>query len=779
MLSAPDPEEYLQRLHSSIRYHGANGKTMFSSSIEEINYHNAWADYWHYFIGVNVIPVDSHEKRPIVKWKPWQNRSLPEDLFGNWKLKGLFHKGLAIIPGRVWHRDDKKHLYFVSIDVDNDLAIEELCTRNRGKSTSLHQISDKFLVEQHKDNLNRAHISFYSPVRFPHKIPDQVTGIEIKSLGEDGNVVSCPSEHKNGHRYDIIGTLGPITLTMIQATEFIQHIDQICKRHGMRYLERANPLSGKIKMMVKSFNIDNDILEEGHRHSVLISIANSILFRYLGKKSEDDLKNYFLEINSSLCKPFPLAQEEIISIWNSARKFAKKRIGDESLIVDDDQRHGSRCQIRHSSRPIIIEEASEAIMQRFYLITDEASKEILYYDNGVYISGGQIMIEKELERMYGYELKNIHIQEVIGHIMRRTYIGHDQFDKDVNIINVRNGLYNITTGKLKPHSPSYISRSQKPIVYNAKAKAYLFGKFLKETLYPDEIRTAIELMAYTLLRANPHEIYVILIGTGANGKSVFTAVLVGLHGIVGVSNVPLHSLIKDRFALSDLENKDVNIDTELSTGYINDISILKRLTGSLPTRIERKNQRAYDIILHTKLFFNANRLPMTDDNSDARFRREITIAFPNQFEDGNADINLQNKLTSEKELSGIFNVLMNALRRVLQTGRIQIKHRTIQQRRNRHDMMINSVDSFVRDAIAQDPIQSCCITKEQMYEAYTRFCSYHSLPVERKESFGKLIKKQGIVDGRENIGERKTIWKNIKLVKWIKDMKEVKTIIEC
>jgi putative DNA primase/helicase len=164
---------------------------------------------------------------------------------------------------------------------------------------------------------------------------------------------------------------------------------------------------------------------------------------------------------------------------------------------------------------------------------------------------------------------------------------------------------------------------------------------------------------------------------------------------------------------------------------------------------------------------------MTDDDSDARFRREITIAFPNQFEDGNADINLQNKLTSEEELSGIFNVLMIALRRVLRTGRIQIKHCTIQQRRNRHDVMINSVDSFVREAIAQDPTQSCYVTKEQMYEAYTRFCSYHSLPVDRKESFGKLIKKQGIVEGREKTGERKTIWKDIKLVNWNKDMKEV------
>lgn len=772
MLPTHEPTEYLRRLHILIQNYSIEEKPFASTLVEGKDYHDAWADFWRHCIGINVIPVDSRKKKPLVRWKPWQDKPVSEAQFDEWKSKGLFTNGLAFIPGRVWHREDKKQLFFVSIDADTSVAIEELGTRT-GKTISLRRISEKFLVEQHKDNLNRAHISFYSPVRFPRKTPDQVTGIEVKSSGKDGNVVSCPSEHKNGHRYEIIGTLEPVTLNMIQAMEFIQHIDQICRRHGIRYLERTSLLSDKIKIMLKSFVIDRNIqLEEGNRHSILISIANSILFRYIGKKSEYDLRSYLLQINSSLCKPLPLSQEEIMSIWNSALKFAKERIDEQCL---KSSRH-----IQLLSRPINIEEASESIMQKFHPITDEASQEILYYDNGVYVSGGQIIVEKELEHMYGYQLRNVHIQEVIGHIMRNTYVRHNAYDKDENIINVKNGLYNIRTGKLQSHTPQYISLNQKPIVYDPKAKPKLFGKFLNETLYPDEIRTAVELMAYTLLRSNPHEIYVILIGTGANGKSVFTSILVGLHGFKNISNVPLHSLIKDRFALSDLENKDINIDTELSTGFINDISILKRLTGSLPTRIERKNQRAYDTILHTKLFFNANKLPITDDDSDARFRREIAIAFPNQFENENADTNLQNKLTSEEELSGIFNVLMVALRRILRTRRIQIRHQTIQQRRNRHDIMINSVASFIRDALAQNPTHSHYVTKDQMYEAYTRFCSFYGLPIERKESFGKLIKKQGIVDGRETTGEeRKTIWKNIELIKWVKDVKEMESIIEC
>jgi phage/plasmid-associated DNA primase len=70
-------------------------------------------------------------------------------------------------------------------------------------------------------------------------------------------------------------------------------------------------------------------------------------------------------------------------------------------------------------------------------------------------------------------------------------------------------------------------------------------------------------------------------------------------------------MLTDRFALADLENKDLNIDNELGNQTIRDTAILKRLTGGSrqPIRIQRKNQRAYDATLYAKLFFNANKIP--------------------------------------------------------------------------------------------------------------------------------------------------------------------------
>jgi hypothetical protein len=78
-----------------------------------------------------------------------------------------------------------------------------------------------------------------------------------------------------------------------------------------------------------------------------------------------------------------------------------------------------------------------------------------------------------------------------------------------------------------------------------------------------------------LTRDKPFEIITILFGYGANEKSVFTGLLTSLHGAKNVSNVTFTAMLDDRFALSDLEGKSVNIDTELTGTTIRDTSILE------------------------------------------------------------------------------------------------------------------------------------------------------------------------------------------------------------
>jgi hypothetical protein len=71
------------------------------------------------------------------------------------------------------------------------------------------------------------------------------------------------------------------------------------------------------------------------------------------------------------------------------------------------------------------------------------------------------------------------------------------------------------------------------------------------------------------------------------------------------------------------------------------------------------------------------------------------------------------------------------------------------------------------------------MTFSTLYNAYVRFCNKHSLPWDKKETFGKNLKKLGYEESREDKpskkGElRKTYWTGIRLagnIYWIKNRK--------
>lgn len=390
------------------------------------------------------------------------------------------------------------------------------------------------------------------------------------------------------------------------------------------------------------------------------------------------------------------------------------------------------------------EEITRALMEEYKFASLEDSKEILYYNgHGRYVSGGDIIIEKECQKIFGSKLHKFNIDEIKYRITCRTYHKREEFDADINIINVKNGLYHIREDTLTEHTSDYLSFKQKPITYVKNAEAKLLDKFLNEVLYARDIQTAIDIMAYTFHRDyDIVEAIFILFGLGANGKTVYTSIITALHGPENVSNVPLSEMLKDRFALSDLENKDVNIDNELAGKTIEETAVLKRLTGGYrqPIRIQRKRQQAYDTILYAKLLFNANQIPYSKDKSDAYNRRMNILVFPNQFEGEKEDKKLLSKLTTQEELSGIFNVCMVALRRILKDGDIYVNEKTIEERRAKYERIQNPIREFLEEATIRE---SGLVRKEDLYVAYQHYCEKYEIPIAKKyDPFCKVLKNE-------------------------------------
>ncbi len=144
---------------------------------------NVWADYWYKTIKVNVIPFDTKNRKPIFSsYKDYQNKRISIEDFEQWKKGGLFDHGMAIYPGRIYSEDGET-LYLVVLDFDRKKGMEEFgnCWE---RDMTIKELAQRTIVEQHEDNLDRAHVYFLSPIPFPNKGADSKIGIEVKSEGD-------------------------------------------------------------------------------------------------------------------------------------------------------------------------------------------------------------------------------------------------------------------------------------------------------------------------------------------------------------------------------------------------------------------------------------------------------------------------------------------------------------------------------------------------------------------------------------------------------------------
>jgi P4 family phage/plasmid primase-like protien len=762
-----------------------------------INSINDWADFWFYLIGVNVITADTKNKKTYENWLPWQDEPISEEEHELRNKNGEYNKGIAIIPGLIW-RGPYKGKYLVAIDLDNKKAIEEFCR------DGLEELKQKTLVEQ-TSNPEKMHIYFIVEREIPNKASDksnteilkkinanEIPALEVKSNGK-GIMFCANSPHQKDGNYRIIGTLKP---EVFPASMVEERISLVCKKYNIPYgfcnngnnnnNNNNNNYNFNIGPSIQElFTHGTQILEGHNRHLGILRVMDSLLVKNMGFLTLDEIKGHAYKRNLELCVP-PLDDRDMERQWKQALNYANRKIREREKAAKQKQEERLKNNNNNKNtastttttntktkveKQDLIEEATRLVMSIHRFLTIEESKEILYYDDesGVYVSRGEILIEKELDKTFGFRLRTSDITEIKNCVMRKTYVKKEKFDSNLDIINLKNGLYNWRTNEFMAHTPDYYSLNQKTFPYNPEARPKLFIKFLRQVLYLEDIRTAVEIIAYSFIRKNLFEHYFVLIGNGANGKSVFIGILSNLHGLKNVSNVSLHSLVNNRFALADLENKDINVDTELSNTSINDTSILKKLTGIQPLRIEQKGKPAYDAIIYAKLFFNANQLPTTSDNSDAHYRREIILQFPRQFEGENEDPNLLNKIiANEEEMSGIFHLVVNSMRTIVNKNKIHVNASTISQRRAKAKLTQNPVKAFLEDALAKEPGKDDYEKSDDMYDAFYRFCQHHQLYVLGFDAFSETLRKEeGLRKDRKKMkdGKKRTIW-YCKLVKW-------------
>ncbi len=421
---------------------------------------------------------------------------------------------------------------------------------------------------------------------------------------------------------------------------------------------------------------------------------------------------------------------------------------------------------------LLVKTVADLIMQKYKFITFSDTLDTLVYIDGVYRPRADRVVSVAVQSLLGDKSKERHQTEVFNFIQYATLVSRDMVYTGTRYINLKNGVYDRKTGDLQKHNHNTIFTYQIPIEYDPRAACPGVKKFFDNVLQPEDVLCILEFFGYCLIPDTTIQKAVMLVGGGENGKSKLLGLLSAFIGCENTSRESLQGLEKDPYSGAELYGKLVNVFPDLPSAALFENSMFKTLTGDDgEIRARKIYGQPFKYKNTAKLIFSANQAPPVPRGDYAYYRRWLLIEFLNTFSGDKRDPNILEKITTQEELSGLFNLVIPALDGLMQKGKYAYS-RSNEQVEKLYKIKSDPVAAFAEECIVYSDDDT---PKRDIYQRYATWCNDKKIKIDSENIFAKRFKKLGYEAGQPTVnGIRVPSWNNCGL----KVIRQVQSNIE-
>ena len=370
----------------------------------------------------------------------------------------------------------------------------------------------------------------------------------------------------------------------------------------------------------------------------------------------------------------------------------------------------------------------------YLFVTDEANGAVMryWYKGGYYRLFNDDMIKGIIKghiTSFNEEiLKMNDVKEVFNDLTTDLKtISQDKLNTDENIINFQNGILDLKSMQLLPHSPKYYSTIQIPCDWIPDAEPTpVFDNFIKTfTNNEKEIEKLImQFMGVCLSNIKGYRMKkaLFMVGAGDTGKSQLKALTEKLLGKDNYTGIDLRDLEK-RFGTSTIYNKRLAGSSDMSFVTIEELKTFKKCTGGDTLFAEFKGKNGFNFVYNGLLWFCMNKRPkFGGDNGDWVYNRIMQIKCNNVIPQEKQDKFLLDKMY--KERSGIVHKTINALKEVISNGYEFTIPESVQREKEDYKSENSTVISFYKECIVPRPTGSISdnCTTQRVYDVYKEWC---------------------------------------------------------
>ena len=328
----------------------------------------------------------------------------------------------------------------------------------------------------------------------------------------------------------------------------------------------------------------------------------------------------------------------------------------------------------------------------------------------------------------------------------------------------RNGVLDVERGEFhRKFSSKFVQIWAVDYDYNPDAKTFLWRQFIDQVLPDKHLQDVLQMfLGATFCDRQKVKIehIMILLGHGANGKSVIQGAVKGVLGEDYVAEESIGKLcakgVEGEMAAANINGKRLNYCTEMEvTDFYRKTARLKALISGERVTARQLYVNPFYVTNVPLLMANANQIPIFNKKDEAMMRRIYVIPFNVTIPEERQNKSLGTELIDE--YPAILNWILEGRQKFVDNGYKlpQDTSTDIYIINERTDF--NSALWFMRNKMKYEPklpnVSMCVqkwVTLKELYPAYQRWCRQND-----KECYGRTTFSNVLVDEGGYVRQRK------------------------
>jgi P4 family phage/plasmid primase-like protien len=343
------------------------------------------------------------------------------------------------------------------------------------------------------------------------------------------------------------------------------------------------------------------------------------------------------------------------------------------------------------------------------------------------------------------------VQACIVMLEKHVIATTEEFDTEPLLLNAANGVVNLKTGELAPHSPEQRFTYCIPTPYDNEADYDEWLAFLHSITPSAEVALYLqEVVGYALTGETREECLWYIYGPSRSGKGTFCSALLRMMGHTLAVQIDFNTFVGQKgnpdaqnFALAPLKPARLVFASESGQYDMLANAKVKTVTGGDDVRCCFKGKDHFSYRPQFKIFLSSNERPKANPDDKAFWERAVKVVeFPHSFL-GEEDKSLKYRLQSKENLKGVLRwAIEGAMRWAARPQEKGLQHPAEVVEATRRSR--NELDTV------QQWLDECCQSQEGSFApnvklrvSYENWCESHGHKPKGGSGLGRALAAKG------------------------------------